>query len=75
MDSLKLLINRLLGRPTTIEVDLLGQPVKLDIVARRELRRARKISHETDLVERMREYLTDGDVVYDVIQVSSSWSP
>ena len=66
MDSLKLLINRLLGRPTTIEVDLLGQPVKLDIVARRELRRARKISHETDLVERMREYLTDGDVVYDV---------
>lgn len=65
-DTLRLVFNRLFGRQTILTADLLGQPVKLDITARRELRRARKISHETDLVMRMRECLQDGDTIYDI---------
>lgn len=65
-DTLRLIFNRLIGRPTIVNADLLGQPVKLDITAKRELRRARKISHETDLVIRLREYLRDGDTIYDI---------
>ena len=65
-DTLRLIFNRLLGRPTIVNADLLGQPVKLDITARRELRRARKISHETDLVIRLREHLQNGDTIYDI---------
>ena len=66
MDTLRLFINKLVGRPTIATTDLLGQRIKLNIVARRELRRARKISHETDLIERMRAHLAEGDVIYDV---------
>jgi FkbM family methyltransferase len=65
-DTLRLIFNRLIGKPTIVNADLLGQPVKLDITAKRELRRARKISHETDLVIRLREYLQDGDTIYDI---------
>jgi FkbM family methyltransferase len=65
-DTLRLIFNRLLGRQTIVNADLLGQPVKLDVTAKRELRRARKISHETDLVTRMRDYLQDGDTIYDI---------
>ena len=65
-DTLRLVFNRLFGRQTILTADLLGQPVKLDITARRELRRARKISHETDLVMRMRECLQDGYTIYDI---------
>lgn len=39
-DTLRLIFNRLFGRRTIVNADLLGQPVKLDITARRELRRA-----------------------------------
>lgn len=66
MDTLRLLINGLLGRETVLETEILGQPLKLVITARRELRRARKMWHETALVERMRATLVEGDVLYDI---------
>ncbi|MAF67022.1 MAG: hypothetical protein CMJ84_15365 [Planctomycetes bacterium] len=66
MDSLKLLVNDLLGRETRLDTEILGQPLTLVITNRRELRRARKMWHETALVERMREALAEGDVLYDV---------
>lgn len=66
MDTLRFLTNRAFGKRTILDTELLGQPVKLDISARRELKRARKISHENDLVTRMRDHLQNGDTIYDV---------
>lgn len=66
MDTLRLLGNRLRGRPTILKVDLLGVPLVLSVRARREIRRAREISAEAALVLRMLDFLAPGDVIYDV---------
>lgn len=66
MDSLRLIVNKMLGRETVLEVDLLGTPLRLAIEARREIRRVRSISKEAALVERMFEFLSNEDVVYDI---------
>ena len=66
MDSLRLLVNKMLGRETVLEVDLLGTPLRLAVEARREIRRVRSISKEAALVERMVEFLSDEDIVYDI---------
>ncbi len=66
MDHLRLLVDRIMGRETILDLRLLGVPVRLVVKARREVRRAHSISKEAGLVERMIEFLTDGDIVYDV---------
>ncbi|MDP6538177.1 MAG: FkbM family methyltransferase [Planctomycetota bacterium] len=66
MDTLKLYANGLLGRETLLEIEVLGQPLRLVVTTRRELRRARQMWHERALIERMRETLDDGDVLFDV---------
>jgi FkbM family methyltransferase len=66
MDTLRLWINRLLGRETVVEAELLGVPLRLAVQARRELRRIHSISEETPFVRRMFEFLANGDVVFDV---------
>ena len=66
MDTLRLWINRLLGRDTVLDTELLGVPLRLAVQARRELRRIHSISAEAPFVQRMFEFLSSGDVVFDV---------
>ncbi len=66
MDTLRLQINKILGKETVLDLDLLGTPVRLVVQARREIRRARAISEEAGLVRRMWDYLSHGDVIYDI---------
>lgn len=66
MDTIRLLLDRMRGRETVLELDLLGIPMRLAVAARREIRRAREISEESALLDRMFESLTDRDVVYDI---------
>ena len=66
MDTLRLQLNKILGKETVLDLDLLGTPVRLVVEARREIRRARAISEEASFVRRMWDYLSDGDVVYDI---------
>ena len=63
---MRLLVNRMRSKNTILEVELLGVPLRLAVEARQEIRRARSISTEAALVERMLESLSPGDVIYDV---------
>ena len=60
------MVNKMLGRETVLEVDLLGTPLRLVVEARREIRRVHSISEEAALIRRMFEFLREGDVIYDV---------
>ncbi len=66
MHTARLLINRLLGRDTTLTTTLLGQPLTFAIEARREIQRVFGVDEEADLVQQMRPELTHNDVVYDI---------
>jgi FkbM family methyltransferase len=66
MIPLRLLFDRLRGRETVARVELLDRPFTLSIASRRELRRARSLAGEGEMLERMREHLAPGDTVYDV---------
>lgn len=66
MRKLRLAWDRLLGRDTVQSFNLLGQPLQLAIVDKRELKRARDVGREEHLVERMRTHLQNDDTIYDV---------
>lgn len=66
MQRIRMLMNRLRGRETVMEVDLLGRPVRVSVRTRLELRRVRSVQRERAALERMLEHLEDGDVAYDV---------
>jgi FkbM family methyltransferase len=66
VSPLRLLLDRLRGRETVLTVRLLDRPVRLLIGSRRELRRARDLGDEADLLRRMLEHLAPRDTVYDV---------
>lgn len=66
MNSIQLTINKLLGRKSIMDVEYSGQQFKLDIVAKREIQRAKQIFHETALLSKMFEHIQDGDVIYDI---------
>ncbi len=66
MDTLRLLLNKLLGKDTVLDFEPLGIPLRLSIEARREIQRVRAISEEAALIERMFDCLHDGDTIYDI---------
>ena len=66
MSSLRLMVNKILGRETILDFDVLGTPLRLAVESRREIRRAHATSKEVDFVGRMFEALREGDVVWDV---------
>lgn len=66
MGRLRLFWGMLRGRDTILEATPMGIPVRISVRARREIRRVRAISKEAPLVQRMFEFLSDGDVIYDV---------
>lgn len=66
MNLLRFYLNKLAGRPSVFEFTLLGQPVSLGIAARREIRRAREIEIESELVEHIRAALQPGDTIFDI---------
>lgn len=49
-----------------MNVDYQGQSFRLDIAARREIKRAKEIFHETALLDKMFNNISDGDVIYDI---------
>jgi FkbM family methyltransferase len=66
MNSIRLLLNRLLGRKTILETTLFAQSVRLAVEGRQELRQMRLGPEQKELVGRMLEHLAPSDTVYDV---------
>lgn len=66
MTRLHLLLNRLRGRETVVEVDLLGRTALFSIAARRELRRTKAVRSEAELLTRLLEHLEPDDIAYDI---------
>jgi FkbM family methyltransferase len=66
MNLLRFYFNKLTGRPSVFDFTLLGQPVRLGIAAPREIRRAREIEIESELVSHMLTILKPGDTVLDI---------
>jgi len=61
-----LLLNRLRGRDTVMDLEFQGLAFRLVVTTRREVRRARELDHETELLGRLREIIRPGDTLYDV---------
>ncbi|MEX2529118.1 MAG: FkbM family methyltransferase [Gemmatimonadota bacterium] len=67
MDTLRFLLNRLLGRDTVLTVAPLGEPsLRLAIAGRREIKRAHEVEKEGPLLKRMFAHLQEGDVIWDI---------
>lgn len=66
MNRFTFYLNKLLGKSSVAKFTLLGTPVTLGIVAMRELRRAREIEIESELIDHMRPILKTGDTVFDI---------
>lgn len=66
MNLFRFYLNKLTGKPSIFEFTLLGQSVTLGIAAPREIRRAREIEIESELVQHMRATLRDGDTLFDI---------
>jgi FkbM family methyltransferase len=66
MPSLQLLLNRLRGRDTVVESEFQGLAFRLVVTTGREIRRARELDRETELLGRIREVIRPGDTLYDV---------
>jgi FkbM family methyltransferase len=49
-----------------MELEFQGLAFRLVVTTRREVRRARELDHETELLERLREIIRPGDTLYDV---------
>lgn len=61
-----MLVDRLRGRETVLEVDLLGRSARISVASGMELKRTRWIPREGSALGRMLEHFRDGDVAYDV---------
>jgi len=57
---------KIVASTRTLNFNLLGETVRLGIAAPREIRRAKEIGTETELVELMRKTLTTGDTLFDI---------
>ena len=66
MNQLQLFVNNILGKKSIMDVTYQGQSFKLDITAKREIKRAKEIFHESALLEKMFSNIIDGDVIYDI---------
>lgn len=66
MNQIQLFINKILGKKTIMNVVYQNQSFKLDITAKREIKRAKEIFHETALLNKMFNNINDGDVIYDI---------
>lgn len=66
MNLFRFYLNKLTGKPSVFEFTLLGQSVTLGIAAPREIRRAREIEIESELVQHMRGVLREGDTIFDI---------
>lgn len=66
MNKFRFYLNRLLGKPSVAEFNLLGQTITLGISAPREIRRAHDIEIESELINHMRSAIQPDDVLYDV---------
>jgi FkbM family methyltransferase len=66
MPTLQLLLNRLRRRETITEFEFQGVAFRLSVTTRREVRRARELDHESELLGRIREVIRPGDTLYDV---------
>ena len=66
MNTIQLFINNILGKKSIMNVDYDAQNFKLDIAAKREIKRAKEIFHETALLNKMFSHIKDGDIIYDV---------
>lgn len=68
MNLLRFYLNKLAGKPSVFDFDLLGQSVTLGIAAPREIRRAREIAIESELVERIQATLQQrgGGTLFDI---------
>lgn len=66
MSYVRFFINRLLRRDTVLACEFQGHPFRLSVAARREIRRAKELNHETALIERILAHLQEGDILYDV---------
>jgi len=66
MSLIRFYVNKLLGKESVFDFSLLGQSVRLGIAAPREIRRAKEIGTETELVELMRRTISTGDTIFDI---------
>lgn len=66
MNLIRFYLNKLAGKESVFDFSLLGQTVRLGIAAPREIRRAKEIGTETELVELMRRTLSNGDTIFDI---------
>ncbi len=66
MNAIQLFINKLLGKQSIMDVEYEGQRFKLDITAKREIKRANEIFHETALLNKMFDHIQEGDIIYDI---------
>ncbi len=66
MSLIRFYLNKLTGKPSVFDFSLLGETVRLGIAAPREIRRAKEIGTETELVELMRRTLSAGDTIFDI---------
>lgn len=66
MNLFRFYLNKLTGKPSVFDFKLLGQKVTLGIAAPREIRRAREIEIESELVQHMRAVLREGDTIFDI---------
>ncbi len=66
MGRTRFYINKLFGQPSVFDFQLLGESVRLSIASTREIRRARDIDIERELVELMRDSLSIGDTIFDI---------
>jgi len=66
MSLIRFYLNKLLGKESVFDFLLLGERVRLGIAAPREIKRAKEIGTETELVELMRRTLTPGDTIFDI---------
>lgn len=66
MNLFRFYLNKLTGKPSVFDFKLLGQKVTLGIAAPREIRRAREIEIESELVQHMRAQLHEGDTIFDI---------
>lgn len=66
MSLLRFYFNKLTGKRSVFDFTLLGETVRLGIAAPREIRRAKEIGTETELVELMRRTVSTGDTIFDI---------
>jgi len=66
MGRTRFYFNKLLGKPSVFDFQLLDESVRLDIASTQEIQYARDIGVERELVDLMRDTVTNGDTIFDI---------